>query len=147
MIDIRVEINQTKFDVRACGILKNEDKILVSTEDDGTQTLSGGAVKLDETSEEAVVREFLEETGLFVKVERLVAVLENFFECEGKPYQQIIFVYDLSLDKNQEQQLICKEKVNVSWIDQEVVTMLKPEPLNKLVGLKNRDVLHIVNKD
>ncbi|MFW8054116.1 NUDIX domain-containing protein [Vagococcus fluvialis] len=147
MTDIRVTIDNYKFDVRACGILEDKGKILVSTEVDGTQTLSGGAVKLGETSEEAVVREFLEETNLHVKVDKLVAVVENLFEFENAPYQQVIFVYALSLNEKKQQELICKEKVNASWVNKNLVTMLKPERLNELVGLETESVLHMTNKD
>ncbi len=147
MTDIRVRIDNYKFDMRACGILEYEGKVLISTEVDGTQTLSGGAVKLGETSEEAVVREFLEETNLHVTVDKLIAVVENLFEFESSPYQQVIFVYSLSLNENEQQELICKEKVNASWVNKNLVTMLKPELLNELVGLETKGVLHMTNKD
>ncbi|MEG0285797.1 MAG: NUDIX domain-containing protein [Vagococcus sp.] len=147
MTDIRVKIDNYKFDMRACGILEYEGKVLISTEVDGTQTLSSGAVKLGETSEEAVVREFLEETNLHVTVDKLIAVVENLFEFENAPYQQVIFVYFLSLNEKEQQELICKEKVNASWVNKNLVTMLKPELLNELVGLETKGVLHMTNKD
>ena len=61
MEDIRVVIGDSKFDVRACGVLSQDNHILSSVESDGSQTLPGGAVKIGETSKEAVVREFLGE--------------------------------------------------------------------------------------
>jgi len=40
----------------------------------------GGAVHLNETAEDAVRREVLEETGIDYKIDRLVFIHENFFE-------------------------------------------------------------------
>lgn len=146
MTDIRTIFGDTKFDTRACGLLKREGKLLVSTEVDGTQTLSGGAIKIGETSEITVVREFKEETNLNVQVEKLVAIVENFFNFEGKPYQQIIFVYELSL-ADEESEIMCREKVNVSWVEKEKVNMLQPIVLNDIVQYNGDKIQHIINRD
>ncbi|MGY3767161.1 NUDIX domain-containing protein [Vagococcus vulneris] len=87
MTDIRTQFKQTLFDIRACGILVNENKLLVSHEADGSQTLTGGAVKISETTEQTVKREFLEETGLDVSIGSLTAIIENFFTLNNQPYQ------------------------------------------------------------
>lgn len=48
--------------------------------------LPGGAVDGDETEPQAVVREFGEETGLVVQVDRLiVAVSQHFLKSDGQP--------------------------------------------------------------
>lgn len=64
--DLRMVEENFQFDIRASGILWNEetDAILLSMENDkqGIQVLPGGAVKRFETSQQAVVREMLEET-------------------------------------------------------------------------------------
>ena len=80
-------------------------------------------------------------------VDKLIAVVENLFEFENAPYQQVIFVYALSLNEKKQQELICMEKVNASWVNKNLVTMLKPERLNELVGLETESVLHMTNKD
>lgn len=145
MSDIRVKIDQTKFDVRACGILENNGKILVSTEIDGTQTLSGGAVKIGETTEQAVKREFFEETNLHVEVEKLAAIIENKFKMDEDDYQQVIFVYYLSLSGNQKQELVRKEKISAEWIDKSQITNLKPIVLNDLIQSEKQEIQHIIN--
>ncbi|MBO0476459.1 NUDIX domain-containing protein [Vagococcus sp. DIV0080] len=144
MTDIRMTIEGSRFDVRACGILRKEGKVLVSFESDGVQTLTGGAVKMGETSEEAVIREFKEETNLDVEVKELSAIIENFFDYDDRPYQQLIFVYDLVLSqKNQE--LICREKVNVTWAEENQLTNLKPSALNELISSKSQGIAHCIN--
>lgn len=46
-------------------------------------TFLGGGVHLHETLEEAIKREWLEETGFEIEVKRLLYVIENFFYFEG----------------------------------------------------------------
>ncbi len=46
-------------------------------------TFPGGGVHLHETLEEALKREWLEETGFEIDVKRLLYVIENFFYFEG----------------------------------------------------------------
>lgn len=147
MTDIRMNIGKTKFDIRACGVLRDKERVLISIENDGTQTLNGGAIKAGETTEEAVVREFLEETNLHVKVEKLMAVVENFFVKEEEQFQQIIFVYRLSLQKNRDQILFCQEKVKTQWVSIDKATQLKPALLNQVVRQKNESLSHYINRE
>lgn len=145
MTDIRVTIDRTKFDIRACGILENNGKILVSNEIDGSQTLSGGAVKIGETTEQTVKREFFEETNLYVEVNELAAIIENHFEIDKQSYQQIIFVYNLSLSEDKQQDLICREKLKVEWLAKDKVTDLKADVLNQLIQENKQGIQHFVN--
>ncbi|MEV8638186.1 NUDIX domain-containing protein [Streptosporangium sp. NPDC051023] len=57
----------------------NEDgrALAIKRRDDGRWVPPGGIVELDETPEEAVVREVLEETGVLVKPEILTGVYKN----------------------------------------------------------------------
>ncbi|MGO2695468.1 NUDIX hydrolase [Bavariicoccus seileri] len=150
--DIRFKLKDGQFDVRACGILCCDKKVLVSHEDDGSQTLVGGAIHFGEPTEEAVVREFKEETGLSVRVKQLLGVVENFWQGNGQVYHQIVVVYYLvptdSIDVSDVLQL--NEKPNVQWTPEDRVVHLKPEALNQLVkqGLKksNCNVQHFVNQ-
>lgn len=58
----------------------------------------GGAVEPGETSEQAVIREIREELGHNAIELRLLGVLENIFEYQGKPGHEIVFVYDGRLE-------------------------------------------------
>jgi 8-oxo-dGTP pyrophosphatase MutT (NUDIX family) len=55
--------SQLSFRPSAYGILIEDNKVLLSKQWDGYD-FPGGGVEVDETLEEAVVREFWEETGL-----------------------------------------------------------------------------------
>lgn len=146
MTDIRTLFDNTKFDVRACGILRHHNQILVSHEHDGSITLNGGAVEIGESTEQAVRREFFEETNLYVQVDELVAIIENFFTLNAHPYQQIIFVYNLSFETNKEQNILCKEKLDVKWQAIDEVNNLKPEILNTIIREKRTGLQHYINR-
>lgn len=136
--DIRVSIGNIDFDIRVAGVLMVDGKLLVSIEKDGEQTLSGGAVKTGELTEEAVVREFMEETGLAVKVERLLAVEENLFRysVNDRDYHQVIFVYALTLiDSTADiENLSHEEKLTTCWLNPDEVNQLLPPVLNEIVA-------------
>lgn len=72
------------FRPSAYGILIEEDKILLSTQRDGYD-FPGGGIKIDETVEEAVEREFFEETGLQVKVVAPILCKSSFFTPPIRP--------------------------------------------------------------
>jgi ADP-ribose pyrophosphatase YjhB (NUDIX family) len=58
----------------------------------------GGAVEPGETSRQAVEREIREELGQKAIELRLLGVLENIFEYQGKPGHEVVFVYDGRLE-------------------------------------------------
>ena len=57
----------------------------------------GGHVAFGETTAETIVREFKEELGADINVERLFIVNENFFSWDNRPCQQINLYYLVSL--------------------------------------------------
>ena len=62
----------------------------------GCWTLPGGGIDFGEDPEAAVVREFIEETGLVVKVERLVAVDSLCDSMPGwSPMHSLRIIYDV----------------------------------------------------
>lgn len=60
--------------------------------------LPGGALELGESAEEAVIREVREETGLQVRVERLVGVYTRYFDTypNGDQAQTIVIAFACS---------------------------------------------------
>ena len=69
-----------KFRPSTYGITVHENKILLlHNKNSAGLSLPGGGIDLGETNQEALKREFAEETGLDVEVGRLIIALQDFF--------------------------------------------------------------------
>ena len=141
--DLRMVEENFQFDIRASGILWNEetDDILLNRENvkQVIQVLLGGAVKRLETSRQAVVHEMLEETGYETEIVRLLALIETTFSIEGntdKAYQQINFVYLLKHVAHSDRYKIVasEEKVRPVWKHRQEVKNVKPTILNEIIA-------------
>jgi 8-oxo-dGTP pyrophosphatase MutT (NUDIX family) len=53
----------------------------------------GGKIKINETSQEAIIREIEEEIGMKVKNLKLCSVLENLYSTQSEKVHEICFVY------------------------------------------------------
>jgi ADP-ribose pyrophosphatase YjhB (NUDIX family) len=85
--------------VIAICVFRHGDRILVvegadEVKQDMFARPLGGAVEFGETSMQAIVREIREELGHKATALRLLGVLENIFEYQGRPGHEIVFVYD-----------------------------------------------------
>ena len=77
--DFRTEIGSTVFGVRATALIVKDNRLFVIEDEDGCYTI-GGAIQVNETTEDAVVREVKEELGVTSTVGPLAFVVENHFE-------------------------------------------------------------------
>ena len=88
----------------AGGILADEKgRVLLQLQGDKkTWAIPGGAMELGETSLQAAVREFYEETGIAVEAKRLLNVYTNFAETypNGDQVQTVVFLYELQALEN-----------------------------------------------
>ncbi|MFS9017585.1 NUDIX domain-containing protein [Streptococcus cristatus] len=88
----------------AGGILADEDgRVLLQLRGDKkTWAIPGGAMEIGETSLQAAVREFHEETGIAVEAKRLLNVYTNFDESypNGDKVQTVVFLYELQALEN-----------------------------------------------
>ena len=85
-VDCGIETDGTKFRYRSAAIIIEEGRMLLLENDrDPYLYTVGGAVKIGETSEEAVRRECTEEIGVSYRTSRLAVVQEEFYrEGDGK---------------------------------------------------------------
>ena len=88
----------------AGGILTDEaGRVLLQLRGDKkTWAIPGGAMELGETSLQAAVHEFYEETGIAVEAKRLLNVYTNFDESypNGDKVQTVVFLYELQALEN-----------------------------------------------
>lgn len=81
-------------------ITDEQGRVLLQQRGDrGTWGLPGGALELGESAEEAAIREVREETGLEVRVERLVGAYTKYFDTypNGDEAQTIVFAFACSV--------------------------------------------------
>lgn len=69
------------FRYRAAAVIIEECDILLAKNDEYLYSIGGG-VRMGETSEEAIIREVYEETGIEYEIDKLIGIHENFFRDE-----------------------------------------------------------------
>ena len=98
--NIRKKVGKDKIILNfTCGILSQSGKILLQKRaDKGTWGLPGGAIELGESALEALVREFYEETGINVRVEKFLNVYTKYSDSypNGDEAQVITMLYLVS---------------------------------------------------
>ena len=122
--DFRTKVGNTVFGVRATALILQNHKLLVTKDKDQYYTI-GGAIQVNERTEDAVVREVREELGIKVQAGQLAFVVENRFEEDGVHYHNIEFHYLVNLLEEAPLTMQEDEKMQpCEWID-----------LDKLKGL------------
>lgn len=94
-MDIKIENETNVFKFRVCGILEHNNKYLVvKVNNNNFYCLPGGHVEIGEDTNQAILREMEEELGYAVKIQRLIAINQNFFTgMNGKSYHELAFYY------------------------------------------------------
>ncbi|MFS0780582.1 NUDIX hydrolase [Bacillus sp. 1P06AnD] len=92
--DLETEIGGTILKCRSAGFIVKQDKILLHKgKKEQFWAPVGGKIQAMESSEETVAREYKEELGIEVKVERLLWMAEHFYTYDSKRYQEYCFIY------------------------------------------------------
>lgn len=85
-------------DVRVAGVLLKEGKILLQREENGNEyAVPGGHIKIGETLEDGLVREWMEEMGTEICCSRMLWMEECFWEWKGKKAHNLSFYYRIEL--------------------------------------------------
>lgn len=101
MITFRVEAAQ--FNVRVAGIAVAHGCVLLhQMSGDAFWTLPGGRPEVMETGAAALRREMREETGLEVRVGRLLCIAENFFTYRATAFHEIVMCFEMSTPSSAE---------------------------------------------
>ncbi len=84
--------------LRAAGLLMKNSKILVQRDLHGDEyALPGGHIKIGETLEDGLIREYREEMGADILIKRLLWSEECFWEWNGKQAHTLTFYYLINL--------------------------------------------------
>ena len=79
----------------AAFIIKNRSLLFAKNINSPYYYLVGGGIEENETSEEAIIREIYEETGLNLDVDKLVIIQERFTEIDKQKFHEIRFFYSV----------------------------------------------------
>jgi len=94
-------VEQCGFTYRVGAIIIKDKKLLmVKHEDYPCYYTVGGKVRINETSEEAIIREVYEETGIEFQIDRLSFINERFFEIKDEHYHEIVFYFLMKENTN-----------------------------------------------
>jgi 8-oxo-dGTP pyrophosphatase MutT (NUDIX family) len=90
-----------RFVVRSAGIALRENHVLLHrSQDEDFWSLPGGRCEMNEATNDALRREMQEELGIDVEIVRLLWVVENFFEYDGRNCHEIGFYYLMSVSED-----------------------------------------------
>ena len=95
-MDVKISCEDAGFKFRVCCLICNEDKyLIVRMGENNFYCLPGGHVELGEDTNNAVLRETLEETGFECKIENLFCIHENFYggKGRGKAFHELAFYF------------------------------------------------------
>lgn len=94
MEDIKLIIDQKNFKYRVNGIIIHGGKVLALRRSDGAYSLPGGHVRIGEDSNEAIIREMLEETKTHVSIIKELAIIEFFYvDRNNSETHEVSFYY------------------------------------------------------
>lgn len=155
-MDITIDIEDYKLNIRAAVVIIHNNKILVhrNTKSDH-YALLGGRVEIGEASEETVKREVLEETGKKIEITGYVSTIENFFEMKGSKYHEILFVYKAEFVDEQDRHIEetiknveGKEYLQYEWLDLDKIDEypLQPKVVKEILK-GNQFPIHKINID
>ena len=104
--DMCVPCGDGIVNIRVGAVIARDGKFLMAGNDRNDYLYSvGGRVKMDETAEEAIVREVFEETGVQMTVDRLAFVHENCYLSDmpgkdGKDVYELCFYFMMNVPPN-----------------------------------------------
>ncbi|MBQ8909145.1 MAG: NUDIX domain-containing protein [Clostridia bacterium] len=159
-MDVKFWKDEGAFKLRVCGIIKKDNKYLISNCDNCSfWSYPGGHVTLGETTQNAVLREVYEETQIECSITKLLATVELFFERDdGKPFHEIGFYYLLSPTNNLPlSNFSIEENDNgkirqhqFKWVEMEELETIDVRPSDLKSALKNnherQHIIHIEKK-
>ena len=144
----------SRFRYRAGGLLIHDGKVLfVKNAVGGYFYILGGGVHMGETSEHCIEREFLEETGIHAKAERIAVVCENFFRGEfGEDCHVLEFYYLMTAETDAIEHCKSTSDIgeNLVWLAVEQIPEcdIKPDFIKKSIReiICGSEILHVVNE-
>lgn len=155
-MDISIDVNDYKLNIRAGAVIIHNNKLLVHKNINSDHyALPGGRIAIGENSEETIKREILEEIGKEIETIGYISTIENFFEMNNKKYHEIMFVYKAEF-VNEKDKLIediiknieGKDYLQYEWLDISAIEKypILPKAIKEILREKTFPV-HKINND
>ncbi|NQM55279.1 NUDIX domain-containing protein [Streptococcus suis] len=147
-MDFRTRVDNQIFGVRATALIIKDGKIFLTKDAKGCYYTIGGAIAVNETAQDAVVREVKEELGVDSRVNQLAFVVENQFTQGSLAFHNIEFHFIVDLIGTLPDEMIeAKLKQPCEWIEIDSLVNLDIVPSFLARELPNWDgqVKHIMN--
>ena len=155
-MDITIDIEDYKLNVRAAGIIIHNNKVLVHNDVNADNyALIGGRIGIGENSVDTIKREIKEELGKDIEITGYIATIENFFEMNGSKYHEIMFVHKVEFadedDKKIEhtlENIEGKDYLKYDWLELDKIEEypLVPQVIKTILKDNNYPV-HKINID
>lgn len=155
-MDITIDVNDYKLNVRAACVIKHNNKILVHKNINSNHyCLIGGRVKIGEDSETTIKREVEEEIGKQIEITGYIATIENFFEMKGSKYHEIMFVHRIEFTDEEDKKIEYtmkniegKDYLQYEWIELSKIDQypLLPEAVKEVLK-QGKFPIHKINCD
>lgn len=150
MKDILFDIDGELFSYRIGGVLIKDNTILLTKGGDD-YSLPGGHSQIRETSQDTIIREFKEETGLDVEPLNVISTFENFFKLDNKNCHQLCIYYRLKMiDETQQLDPHPDTKdTEFVWLNLKELKNIKLYPIGLTDQIMNNviDTTHIIYKE
>lgn len=155
-MDITIDVEDYKLNMRAAGIIIHDNKILVHRNINSDHyALVGGRVQIGENSSQTVKREMKEELGKEIEIKKYIATAENFFINKGQKYHEILFMYEVEfVDLNDQKikepmkNLEGKDYLHYEWLDLDKLDEYNILPaVVKDILKENKFPAHKINND
>ena len=155
-MDLTIEVEDYKLNVRAAGIIIHNNKVLTHRNlNSNHYTFIGGRVEIGEDSASTVKREIEEEVGKEVEIIEHGGVIENFFEMQGTKYHEMLFMHRAEFVDEEDQKIEYtlknregKDYLQYEWIDIDHLDDYPIKPaLIKEILKQGKFPVHMINKD
>ena len=150
-MDINFTLDTKVFNYRVGVVIKRNNKMLVQKDGKSDYyTFIGGRTKLGESSVDASLREFMEETGINAQYIKTLGIVENFFKSNynHKNYHEILIINELEIDKEIEDIKNIEGKDEIyKWLGIDELKNAKFLPEIVLDIINNNNLMHVINKD
>ena len=155
-MDLTIDVENYKLNVRAAGIIIHNGKVLVHRNIKYDHyALIGGRVEIGEDSATTVKREIKEELGKEIEITGYIATIENFFEMKGSKYHEIMFIHKAEFTDEDDKNIECTMKniegtdyLQYEWLDLKKMDEYSLLPIAvKDILKENKFPVHKINND